>query len=500
MIGMIFAFLGWLASPIGMMVWLIGFVGFLTLPVWSNVASEKFANVHLWFSQFANQRTALVLSAHGDLLHKSMSFSDSEEVEEITFTDGTTKLFEDPDGSLSHWMNGKFALADEIHGVLFTPYHAAIGRRKHESEESGEMFAKATDSEWSTYDVSGWVKGVFELPEKHELVDLADARHLITGGEKSEWAQRVTEYYKHSREPYNDGPSLLRPLTPVFAFLATFGGMWLIADQMGSAGGGPTSSVSYGVLTLLVSTTAPDVNWKRLAKVLATVLVPTGLLAGIAVFVSPILAVFVAIAAVMGFTFLPFITLLGRASDKIGGALSGLYLKTGLLGYERPVFEYGDMGYSLHEYDDLDSTGPVKWYDFKGKLVGFTFDPDPDKYPEAVDSDEIKNKAEVATDGAGSTNVPSGYVRSEEFSRAKYGGFVPKRPKNDRWYVATGRALKRLAGAAEGEKSQKRLEWAKEEFGVGGWQMSNKTLAVFTFASVLVGAGLGTWLFFLGGL
>jgi hypothetical protein len=63
--------------------------------------------------------------------------------------------------------------------------------------------------------------------------------------------------------------------------------------------------------------------------------------------------------------------------------------------------------------------------------------------------------------------------------------------------VGAGRALKRLAGAAEGEKSQKRLEWAKEKYGVNAFRMSNKALAVFTFLAVALAAGLGTWLFFL---
>lgn len=495
MIDVIFAFLRFFASPVGVMVWLVGLIGFLTLPLWSNVAGQKFANAHLWLSQFANERTAIVLGAHGDIYHKQMSFSDKEEVEEITFG-GQTKLFEDPDDSLSHWLNGKFALADEIHGVLFTPYHAAIGQRKHESEEEGEMFAKATDTEWSSYNVSGWLKGVFEMPKKHELVDLADARHIVSGGERSEWPQRITEYYKHSREPYNDGPSLLRPLTPVFAFLGTFAGMWLIADQ-GGAAVGATDSVSFGLLSLLVSTAAPDVNWKRLGKIAVAVLVPVALLAGLTLLTNVLFTVLVVLVAVLGFTFMPFLTLLGRPVDKLGGALSGLYLKTGLLGYERPVFEYGDMGYSLHEYDALDTTAQPKWYDFKGTLVGFTFDTNPDAYPEAMSKEDVENRAEVVADGKGSTNVPTGYVRSEEFSRAKYGGFVPKRPSSDSWYVGAGRALKRLAGAAEGQKSQKRLEWAKEEFGVGAWNMSNKTLALFTFLSVIVAAGLGTWLFFL---
>lgn len=491
------SFLRWLVGPVGLMCWMAGFVGFLTLPMWTKPTSNrKFAGLHLWFSQFVMGRTAIVVSEHGDLLHKKMQFSDLG-VEKIKFND-ETKLFENVDDALSHWGPGRFALADEVHGLLFTPYHCSIGKRKHQSEEEQEMFAKATDDEWSAYNVSGWVKGVFSMPKKHELVDLANMRYLVTGSERAEWPQRVTEYYKNSREPYGSGLGAIRPFLPVIAFLAVFAGMWIVADQ----GGAATSSVSFGSLALLLAIPSGDrlkqVDWKRLGLITLGVTTPVGILALIAYLASPVLAAYVVVALVMGFTFIPFLAILARPVDKLGGAFGEIFLKTGFLGYGKPVFEFTPEGYKLREYDDLDSTAETQWYKLAGSLVGFTYTPDPDAYPEALEKSDIEDGSEIVTDGSGDSNIPPGHTRSEQFSRADYGAFVPKRPKSTRFYVAAGRALKRLSGGAEGDKCQSRLEWAKEKFGVNAFKMSNKMVAILTFAAIVLAAGLGTFLFFLG--
>ena len=401
------------------------------------------------------------------------------------------KLFEDPDSSISNWLSGKFAIADEESGVLITPYHAAVGRRKHEAEEENEMVVRSTDKEHSAYNVTHWVRGVFEMPTDYELVNLSHAKHLVTGGERSEWPVRVEEYYKHSREPYNDGTSLIRVLLPVVAFLGTFGGMYLIADQLSR----PNSAVSYGLL--LFAASLKQVDWKRVAKALVALLVPTVAIVGLAAATNVVLTLLVVVTLLLGFSIMPIVTVLARASDRLSGVLGSLYLKLGLMGYENPIWRYGPKGYTLHEYSELDTTASVSWYNLSGSTVGFTFEPNPEMYPESIDAEELKDKSEIATDGAGTSNIPSSYVRSEEFDRAKYGGFVPKRPNSSSWYVASGRALKRLAGAAEGEKSQKRLEWAKEAYGVGGWQVSDKTLALLVFGSMLVAVALGTFVFFL---
>lgn len=476
----------------------LGFLFFVVSPILGRLGLKKWSGLHLWLAQFVSGRSALVLGEHGDLYFKSMSFSDLG-VEEIGIGD-ETKEFEDPDDALHYWINVPFALADEVHGILFDPRHAAIGAKKQQSEEQGEMHAKATDEEWRDYRVSGWVKGVFELPKRQELVTLESVRSLVAGSERAEHPGRVTEYYKNSRKPKADNGSTLRLLIPVVAFLAILGGMWLIRDQMGGGGGGG-STLPYGGSMLLMSTLGVDRDKVKgyavaAGKWLAMAMVPLLAVVGLVVTLGPVTGLIGIGAFVLGFAFLPLLAIITQASDALSGMFSSLGMRLGMLGYDRPVFVWTPDSYRLREYNQLDDVGRTVWYGLKGSLVGFTFPATPDAFPEGLTAEELEDNAEMVTDGSGETNIPSGYVPSKELDRGPYGGFVPENTDPDSFYIESGLAMSRLAAGARGSKMLTKLEWAKEEYGLGGWDVSDKTIAKYTFLAVLVAGTLGTVIFF----
>jgi hypothetical protein len=497
-------FLGLLTSPFGMLAFLGGLVMFLILPMVPRVTNyfQSFARLHLWLAARMLQRASIILSEHGDLILKRIS-PDDIGTETASFDDDT-KEFEDLNErkAKSSWMGIPFALADEVHGFLFTPIEAALGARKNSAEKRDEMVVKATAGERDTHNVQGWVRGVFSFPkDTHELVNLNKVRHLVTGIERAEHPQRVETFYELSREPYEEGTSATDMILILMAIVGPFAAIWVLASQLGfGGGGGPSSTVGYGsYLALLVNLGGLEAirrfDWKKVA-VSIVVLGPLPLLfVVLALFVSPIIAVMIFVIIGMGFWTLPLLIEILKISTGAANTISGLLLKSGFFGYEKPVWEYTARGYQIREFNKLDvDEENIVWHPFLGRTFGFTFDPDPSLWDDAlVDTDSLKEKMEVPTDA--NTNVPSDYTRVPDKQRAVYGSFVPNRLKRSQYYVWTGIALERMKNVATGEKSHKRLTQSKEEHGsVSGLDQSSIMKTVFAGGLISFLAGLGVFI------
>lgn len=542
----LFALLGFLASFQGIFALLLGMLLFLALPIVPRATDKfhRFANLHLWLSMSILTRAAIVVSEHGDILLKRMQFDDLG-VETMQFGD-EEKEFEDPDSALHYWMGIPFALADEVHGVLFDPRHAALGARKQDAKEKNEYAARASDTVWQRDGIYKWIKGVFEMPKQNELVDLGAVRYLVDGGERSEYPARTERYYEYSRDPFKTATRATRFILIVVALLGPFAMMWLLASQGGGGGGGGGSTVSYelGVFALwliplnevlpdgLLDTARraaarvkaavtsagagiksaaagggsdakdsfDDVPWKDVGIVLGVVLPLPTLFLLLFVFASPIFAVLFFVTLGMGFWAVPLLAILTRPWNLVSGGLSRLLLKLGLLGYERPVWEWTPAKYRLREYDHLDSTGDVTWYNLSGSLVGFSFDPSPDSWgAEVVEKSELETRSEVATDGGEAVdgNLPTGYTRAPSMSRADmFAAMVPTRIKNSCYYLHTGIATGRFADSAVGDKSLSRLLWSKDKYG-GEGGLSDRSIVYAMVGCGLLSFVFGVWVFFL---
>ena len=549
-LGIIFGILGFLISPFGLMAMLIGLLGFILLPMISTVSSWKApANFFLSLATFPIKRAAIVVSEHNDGLFKTMRFSGLG-VEMITI-DGEEKAFEDPDNALHHFLGIPFALADEEHGVLFDPRHAAAGEKKKGLQKTEEDTYLATEEEWQSYDIAKWMPAVFEFDTKHELVDLSAVQSLIQGGERSEYAQRVEELYQHSRDPFGDGTSAMKYLYPMIAFAITFGGIWFMVSQFGlpTGGGGPSSVVGYGSFLFLAGmpgsdddesdeedtedafvpaeptdTTQdpldidhsesetqadesddsgrelpdmPDISRSQIA-IGAGILIPIALLALSVVFLGPILTVSVVLALVIGFLTVPALTFLSQISQAIGGLFTKLYFKLGFFGYRQPILCWTPSKYVVKELDEIEHTGDIEYYSVFGHTIGVTFEPGPDSWgPDVVEHRELESRQPV-TDGGNSlnSNLPNKYLPSD-LKRDNYGKYIPKRIRDNKYYVDAAMVVERFNGSADGDKSLKKLLEAKEIHGSGSDGIDDSTVFKASMFMGVLGLILGLGIFVL---
>jgi hypothetical protein len=510
-------FISLLFSPFGVVAALLGFVSFFLIPFIPRITRHfyGFARFHQTLAGIILKRSAIVVSEHGDLLLKRMSYDDAG-VEMIGFSD-TKKEFEDTNGAKSWWLGMRFGLADEKHGFFFTPRDAATGRRKHEAEEADEMIAKATADERDQYDVMGFVRGVFAFPrDVYELVDLTDVRYLVPGSERAEQPQTVKKFYEISQEPYSDKKTAVQLFLLLGAAIGPFAMVWILATQLG----GPDETVSYGaeillLLSLAMPTTEQVKHGLKLFAIYTAVLLPLpAIFTAIAVYVSPAISVSLLVLFVLGFMIFPAFSQILKASDGAANAMARLLLKLGFMGYDEPVLVQTDSGYETREYGKLPevSQEKISWHTFLGRKFGFTFTPDESVWDnEPISTDAINNRSEVATDGGkvkqktngkntqtrkisgNKSNIPSGFTRIPERTRAVYGEFVPSRVSDSKLYVHVGRSLERFKHVATGQKSYNRLERAKEEFG-GGSGFEERTvailMAVLSTVSLLLGIGI----------
>lgn len=503
-LGLVFQFLAFaLFNPIGIFCFLLGVLMFMAMPVVPAVTNRlhAFARLHLWTATRMLKRAAFVVTPQGDLLCKRLAPDDAG-TEMIEFND-TTKEFEDPSNALHWWYGIPFALADEVHGVLFDPRHAAVGMQEKLLRDRDRDECPATAAEQDSHGVIGWQHALYEFASgAHKLVDLGAIRYLMQGSERAEHPDRVKTFYENSRKPYDSGTSTARWIMIVVAIVGPFVAIWVLASQLGT-GGGPTDSVSYNTVLLLLGggpLLSPAVRERpKTVAIAALVALPlVGMFLLLFVFVSPILAVFAYLLLGAGFWAVPVLCLLvGRLSTTFADGASGLLFRLGFVGYDDPIFEWTQQQYRVRELsrmDDVDRS-QAAWYGFAGQLVGFTFAPEADSWPRGVvDASDVEASTVKPTDP--STNIPSGLRIWDGQVRDRYGALVPDELKEGCYYLYSGIILEQFAYAATGEKSAERLTQAKDEFGAGT-SLSEGRFGAMVLVGGLVSFFAGVGVFFL---
>jgi hypothetical protein len=475
------SFLGMLLSPWAVLAWLGGLVLFIAAPLVAGASNNE--GIPRWYLGLATmplKRAAILLSEHGDTTFSTMSF-DALGMEQITI-DKTKKFFGDPDDALHYWNGIPFALADEKHGFLFDPRHAAIGAAKHALRQEGNGPTHASMSEWENYGVDKWVPGVLPTPAKPSLVNLGRVRELAYGGERAEYPQRTKDLYELLMSPFGEGVKPSRVLWLIAAFLGPFAAIWILSSQLGG-GNVPSDSVSFvpgmATFTLLFGVaTVKRYAWLPLLLAVA---------AGLTFLVGPFGALALLLSAGIGFIMVPLLARLSKPISPIAGAFSNLFFRLGFFGFRRPVFYWQSDKYVVREADEIDNLAGAEWYGLKGTVVGFSYDPE-----DAWGPGEVSDVSALQDVGRDAANVPAGYEPASALDVDTYGGFVPKRPKDDRVYLRNNIATGRFDGAAEGTKSLEKLGEAKPEHG-GTSGMAEDTYMKLTAAAALVSfiAGIG---------
>jgi len=495
-----------LLTPYGMFTFMIGFLLFFFLPMVPRITGifHRLAHLHQWLGARMVKRGGIVISEHGDLLLKRMSPTDIG-TEEIEFGD-ETKEFEDPHEAKSSWMGIGFTFADEAHGILFSLKDCAVGRRKKEARETDRHVIRGTAKEGDEYGIMGWVKALYEFPkDTYELVNLNHVRHLMTGNERAEHPQRVETYYRHSRSPYASGASTVRVILILAALLLPFGVAFFAWNQVASSNTGGGSTI-IGVLWFLLagpnikewwSNLDHDAIQQRMMHGLKTLLVvgPLPVIFGLLGYyvgwgISVSLFVIFAIGFIVPILFIELL----RFSETAANTLAPKLLKMGFLAYDEPVWVETPRGYTIREYRTLDNvdTQQVVWHTLLGRKMGFTFEPSPNQWgTELADPDNVEARTVDSTDSKSNLPADAGIV--EERQRAEtYGSWVPKRLRRNHYYLWSGIALHRYAHAATGQKTFKKLEKAKEDYGEEEDEQKSlvRTVAATGFVSLLLAIGL----------
>lgn len=489
-LAILFAIFSFLISTWGIFCILLGLLSFIGLPFISTATTWKGpANFFLRLGAWPITRSSFVVSESNDAYFKQLTLT-ALGLHTVD-VDGDEKVVEDPDSALHYWLGMRFSFVDEEHGVMFDPRHAAVGMRKRAKEQANEGVYLATEQEWESDDIQKWLPGVFEMPTKNELVNLSAVQALIDGGERSEFAKRVEQLYQHSRDPLGSDRPPMKLLFPVIALIAPFAGIWFMVSQFGLPGG-PSTTVGYGALFMLAGR---EVEKKHVA-VFGAVLTVVGILAGITVLLNPIVTVAVVLSYLLGLLVLPLLTVLAKPSALLAGAISTIYFKLGFFGYRQPVIEWTPRKYVTRELDDLDTTSNIEYYDQWGHQIGVTYEPGPESWgAEPVSHGEIEAQ-QMVTDGGASatqTNLPPKYVASSQIKRGQYGGYLPKRVKDDHYYIDSGIAMERFKNSSNGEKAHRKLLQAKDEHGASNSGLSDATVfkASLVTGSISFLAGIG---------
>jgi len=538
-------FVGTLLSPWGVVAVLLGFLVPLLLPVVPAVfgVGHSLARLHLWLGMKIHGRLAWVVDDADRLVPKRLHRHPETGDEHIRL-DGETLSFEDPDLSLSKWMNVDMCLADGKYGVLFDPRHAALGGRIAELRDRDEAVVPAGSAvATEDYGIGQWVRGVVGFERgQYELPRLSWVRQVIGGRERATHPSTLEEFYRKSREPYeDDSGEWARLLAVIAAMILPAMAMWLVGDYIsgggaapGPAGGGGdggasgdnTTDLGLVLFSLAGVTALPwrDWAWQAgfiLAKVLIVgcsvgILIAGHWLAVDSVGIAATLAL--DIAFVLGLLLFGALLAFGAVVGFVGGGVGSLLLRLGLVAYRRPVWVWRPDGYELVDYARLDvdeRAGDPVWYRAFGADVGFSFAPEPTSWPEHIpvadiramsgsagidpDTISVDEIADAVSDGGSrgvvDQNLPVGCVGVPELRRGGgYAGYVPEDPDERRVWVRSGVALNRLWDAATGDKSLAALLAAKEEYGgdtglgEGAWLLATAGLALVSFAA-------GGWLF-----
>lgn len=475
-------------------------------------------------------RPSITFGESNDLLWKRRHY-DADQGAEAIDSGGDQLELANPDSSTWSFHGSPLSIVDEFFGVVVDQRHLHPGE---------VLETHLRESTLWVGDYWEWINGQeFLAAPAYAPVDksgaagkLQAARAIFWGAEEADHPDTTKTFVAKAHEARKDSAMWKQLLIPLAFLIVAFGLMWFAA-KYGGGGGSTQAPTSVGSAALLLagipslrSSSDDDqdddvddeneddddgeesrdpVGWVREHKPSARqTMVGLFAIAGIGaaalvllflfVFFGPLGLCFVLSSFAIGFAIFPFSgpLLNKRLPTTVAERLAGLYLRLGLLPYENPDLELSSDG---QQFVEGDGSGPR--YRLAGQYVGFTMDSEDVEGlygNRGVSASTVDNQD--AAGGGEVSNVPSDYVESDAFTFGRVKGYIPEDPDEEYRYVRLDRIMAPFEKVNIGQRSQKALETAKEEFGAGWQDLNTKQILWMSLGMAVLGLGMGYVVFF----
>lgn len=444
------------------------------------VTNEWLGRQYGWLAMKSVKRGAWILRGDGELRWKKLSYDSAVNSETVSIG-GDTIILSDPARRLSSCFGKTLAIADETHGLIFSPVDAAAGNVKHWLEAQNAFRIPASKTERKDHNVSSWVRGWLGIP-KSAAVDLRNAWFLAPGTGRGDDGAHVTEYYKNIKRDGVDPMAIVKIAMVPGAFILTLvlwslvisgGGSGAVSGGAGGGTGGGNSTGNGTTLEILALLAIPALG-PRVKAVGLFVLAGLGIIASL-VLIPPLGAALIGFG--VGFAIsialiIAAISVLGKLN--FGGLTSGMLWDSAFGCLENPAIIETGSGYDLR---DVQIDGPAhRWEKYR---VQFGYDDSAIQSKEYYDGSE----ADREESSAERENLP-------ERSRGNVGDYRLQWNESDE-LVATAGVVTALRDGFLIRETVERLQDAKKKYGNANFGPSDKLIAVLTFMSVLIAAGIG---------
>lgn len=455
---------------------LIGAVLFLGLPIITD--SRRIGDKFIWLATKGIKRGALVMQEEGKLNWKKLKY-ESIGTQKVNVNGGTV-LLSDPGRSIKSFSGGSLALADEIHGVIFSVSDAIAGLKQDEADSVNRMVNEATEEEKGDNGIYVWIRKYLHIPVG-KSIDLRDVRRLATGNTEGTNGEIIETYYKNSRIQELRQTSIWKLLLIPASFVAVLLLIW----QSAGSGSSTTKTVpdNETVVSILFVLTPVANMVSRKAKLLAGII---ALIVG--TYIAYLIVGYWALLFIFAFVFGLIMGLLLVGGSIIvlcvinaGGLVSTLLLGLGLQTYDNPTIVESSEGYRIE-----DGTGNGEYHKLGKHRIYFT-----------IDSGGVRDR-----DGFAGTG--SDIIEREEQLNAKYtdsrqdwfGWYIPESISRKAHYITATDAFQSLAYGFIGINTDKKLKESKEKYGNGIGGVGEFTIIGAIMVSIVLAVITG-WVFYL---
>lgn len=469
---------------------IVGVLPWVTARMIGVDAVEKVSSWYVWLAQNSISKSALIIRPGSvDLVNKVY---DPDQKADKDTAGGEPRHHRDTLGALRSLANKPFGLA--LHDVdeYVTPLLAEIGDRAKERVEREEIGAPI-DSDTKTM-----LDGI-PVPGTSNIVDVRDAKHVVTGEADPEDGHRSYEKTVISQEKFHERMTFGQTLILVGSFLASAALMWILASQDAPSAG---SVVSLSLASIPFGDEVKDriksIQWQTIGAIAFALFVTAAipfiallthgvLAAGLVVACSAAVAIgYVAGIALFGPSFPGFIA---TPMAKLNWTLAQLCVGRGVL-VERDTGEFEHhqlIEDDTDEYDWVCRLDDGNWLGINGSvgdMVRFGWE------PLAITAEKSEeNLGSITSTPPSGARTDGGNIKPANTRRGWQPEFATDAVEAD-WMVTLPQLWKWCQGSAESESIREGRDTALTQQG-GQQQISYTIYVVLLVGCLVIGAAFG---------